>query len=87
MDGPTASGKHLAFHVDDRTGIWTPIHRVYTPNTLLYTWGYINSRCVGMGDATYKVAWAYLEFENNPGTVSVPSFNTICSVNRPPRYC
>jgi hypothetical protein len=75
MDGPRAGGKHIAFHVDDRTRIWTPIQRLHTPNTLLYTWGYIVARSVGMGDPNYRVAWAYLEFENNSGTISVPSFS------------
>jgi hypothetical protein len=75
MDGPIASGAHIAFHIDDVTGIWTPIHRLATPNTLLYTWGYIASRAIGIGDARYKVALAYLEFENNEDPVSVPSFN------------
>jgi hypothetical protein len=75
MDGPTATGKHLAFHVDDATGIWTPRQRLYTPNMLLYTWGYIVARCVGLADAQYKVALAYLEFENNPGPIAVPSFD------------
>jgi hypothetical protein len=75
MDGPTASGAHIAFHVDDATGLWTPRQRLYTPNTLLYTWGYVVARCVGMGDKQYRVSVAYLEFENNAGTVSVPSFD------------
>jgi hypothetical protein len=75
MDGPSVTGKHLVFHVDDATGLWTPIRRLATPNTLLYTWGYIASRCIGMGDAQYKVSVAYLEFENSEGTISVPSFN------------
>jgi hypothetical protein len=76
MDGPTAVGQHLAFHVDDKTGLWTPIHRVATPNTLLYTWGYIIGRCVGMGDTAYRVSVMYLEFDNNTEDrpVSVPSF-------------
>ena len=75
MDGPMAAGEHIAFHIDDATGLWTPIHRLATPNTLLYTWGHIASRCIGMGDARYRVAMAYLEFENGEGPVSVPAYN------------
>jgi hypothetical protein len=75
MDGPTASGRHAAFHVADATGLWTPRHGLFTPNTLLYTWGYVVARCVGMGDVQYRVAVMYLEFENNQGAISVPSFN------------
>jgi hypothetical protein len=75
MDGPSAAGKHIAFHVDDKTGLWIPIHRLATPNTLLYTWGFIASRCIGVGDSQYRVSVAYLEFENNQGPISVPSFD------------
>jgi hypothetical protein len=75
MDGPSAAGKHLAFHVDAATGLWTPLHRLATPNTLLYTWGFVIARCVGVGDPQYRVSVAYLEFENNAGPISVPSFN------------
>jgi hypothetical protein len=75
MDGPIAVGKHLAFHVDDKTGIWTPIHGLFTPNTMLYTWGNVIARCCGMGDIRYKISYTYLEFENNQGTISVPSFD------------
>ena len=77
MDGPIASGQHMAFHVDDKTGLWTPRQKLFTPNTLLYTWGNIVSRCCGMGDMAYKVSVMYLEFENNSdgGPISVPSFN------------
>jgi hypothetical protein len=74
MDGPIATGQHTAFRVDDATGLWTPLHHLFTPNTLLYTWGHIVSRCVGMGDPAYRVSVMYLEFENNQGAISVPSF-------------
>lgn len=76
MDGPSATGEHIAFHVDDKTGLWVPIHRLATPNTLLYTWGYITSRCIGLGDMRYKVSLAYLEFENSQNeTIEIPSFD------------
>jgi hypothetical protein len=75
MDGPIAAGQHIAFHVDDRTGLWAPTHRLATPNTLLYTWGFIASKCIGIGDPKYRVAVAYLEFENNPPPIDIPSFD------------
>lgn len=75
MDGPSATGKHIAFHVDDRTGLWTPTQRVATRNLLLYTWGYIASRCIGVGDPQYRISVAYLEFENTPPPISVPSYD------------
>lgn len=45
-------------------------------NLILYTWGWIAARCIGLGDAAYKVAAGYLEFENNQtaGNVSIPSY-------------
>jgi hypothetical protein len=75
MDGPTAAGRHIAFHVNDKTGLWTPIQRLATPNMLMYTWGFIASRCIGVGDPKYRVSLAYLEFENNPVPISIPSYD------------
>jgi hypothetical protein len=58
--------------VDD-AGVWTPrsgpIH-----NQRMATAGYIQARCVGLGDVTYRVAAAYLEFRNvaSPSTTVSP---------------
>jgi hypothetical protein len=75
MDGPTALGKHLACHVDERTGRWTPLHVAYTPNTLLYTWGHAAARCLGRGEREYRLSVMYLEFENVAGAAAIPTFD------------
>lgn len=73
MEGPLALGEHLACCVDERTGIWTPLHAAFTPNTLLYTWGHVAARCIGRGNREYRLTVMYLEYENTAGAATVPA--------------
>lgn len=73
LDPAVASGEYDVGYVGP--GGWR--HLFTKRNLLLYTWGYVAAKCVGQGDATFKVAAAYLEYENvtNPSdAVSVPSY-------------
>lgn len=34
------------------------------PNSLVYDWGHVAARCLGLGQREYKIGGMYLEFEN-----------------------
>lgn len=74
MDPDVVSGEYSVYELDgDRR---RPLFS--KQNLILYTWGFIAAKCIGQGNAAYKVSAAYLEYENvaNPADpVSVPSFS------------
>jgi hypothetical protein len=75
LDPAIASGHYQVGYVHEATGAWTPLFD--KDNLLLYTWGFIACQTLGLGDSSYKVNAAYLEYENltNPtDPVSVPAF-------------
>jgi len=45
-----------------------------SPNTQMVTSGFAEARALGLGDATYKISKVYVEFENNAGAVTPPTF-------------
>lgn len=57
--------------------LWTPSTNL-KPNTVLYQWATVAAKLLTLGQANYRIAGMYLEFENvaSPGdTVSVPTFD------------
>lgn len=59
------------------TEMWTP-STYLKPNTVLYQWATVTAKLLTAGQANYRIAGMYLEFENvaSPGdTVSVPTFD------------
>lgn len=73
MNPDLVSGEYEV-SVVDAAGRVTPVLR--KKNLLLYTWGWIAARCIGLGDETYKVSAAYVEYERSAtaGAVAVPSY-------------
>lgn len=60
-----------------RNEVWTPSTGLKN-NTVLYQWATITAKLLTAGQANYRIAGMYLEFENvaSPGdAVSVPTFN------------
>lgn len=59
-----------------RDKIWSPPLHIWTPNTWLYGWGHIAAQTLVRGNAAYKLAAMYIEFENvaDPSdAVSIPT--------------
>lgn len=49
-------------------------HGPWEPNTVLFDWGTIAAKTLGLGDSAYKLAAMYVEFENNGGAaVTTPT--------------
>jgi hypothetical protein len=60
-----------------RNDIWLPQTK-YKHNLVVYEWGAIVTRLLGLGQINYRIAGMYLEFENvaSPGDpVAVPTFD------------
>lgn len=55
-------GEYTLFEVDERTGLAVPLFT--RQNEWMYTWGVVAARCIGFGDASYKLNAMYIEFEN-----------------------
>ena len=69
-------GDYTFYHVREDDGSWVPLFD--RKNTILFSWGFLAARALGLGDPAYKVAAAYLEFANvvNPGDpVPVPTYD------------
>jgi hypothetical protein len=62
------------WEIDEATGLWTRRTR-RRRNSTQHGWGFIAAKLVGEGDTTYQVDAVYIEFDNNGGTVSPPSFD------------
>lgn len=70
-----ASGRYEVGYVRESDLAWTPLFE--KDNLLLYSWGFAVAKTLGVGDVTYKVSSAYLEYANvaSPSdAVSVPSY-------------
>lgn len=66
-------GRFLVWDVNEETGAWS--NPVRGRNTYLYTGSFIAARCIGLGDATFKVGTMYMEFKNAAPPISVPTVN------------
>lgn len=61
---------------DERRKVVTPWFLMH-PNQLQHGWGAIASRCIGLGDRSYRVRAMYIEYENvaSPGDpVTAPTY-------------
>lgn len=58
----------------DDVSLWTPV-TAWKDNLVLYEWGTIAGHLLNGSGMNYSIGGMYLEFENNSGTVTAPTFD------------
>jgi len=72
---PAPKGRARLLHApSDDVSLWSPITE-WNSNLVLYGWSTIAGHLFNGSGVNYSIGGMYLEFENNAGTVSAPTFD------------